>query len=83
MRASTVFTLFFSFFCAVGVAFCLPSPLPASIYAPGNRDIPNKHIAAPADLFLRGLGQLSMREIQLQIRDYCLKFPCGEAIGKI
>ena len=42
-------------------------------------DILDRHVADPVDLFLRGLGEPGLREIQLQIRDYCSKFPCGEA----
>lgn len=42
-------------------------------------DILDRHVADPMDLFLRGLSEPGLREIQLQIRDYCSRFPCGEA----
>jgi hypothetical protein len=42
-------------------------------------DFPNKRVADPMDLFLRGLGETGVREIQLQVRDYCSRFSCGKA----
>ncbi|KAG2148909.1 hypothetical protein DEU56DRAFT_782814 [Suillus clintonianus] len=86
MRTSALLTLFFSFFFVIEMAFCLPSISPSTWdYVPGAREIlgsQNIRImdpvtsTGPIGTFLRKLGSSRMREMQLQIDDYCSKFPC-------
>ncbi|KAG2044055.1 hypothetical protein BDR03DRAFT_940653 [Suillus americanus] len=85
MRTSALLTLFFSFFFVIEMAFCIPLSIPAWSYAPASdtRDIlgsQNKRIidpvTGPIEMSLRKLGRPALREMQLQIDDYCSKFPC-------
>ncbi|KAG1838271.1 hypothetical protein DFJ58DRAFT_131691 [Suillus subalutaceus] len=90
MRTSALLTLFFSFFFVIEMAFCMPLSMPAwvQVYAPDTRDIlgsQNKRImdpvTGPIGMSLRKLGRPALREMQLQIDDYCSKFPCPAPRG--
>ncbi|KAG2135633.1 hypothetical protein BD769DRAFT_1441180 [Suillus cothurnatus] len=88
MRTSALLTLFFSFFFIIEMAFCIPLSPPAWSYASDTREIigsQNKRIMDPVTgsigTFLRTLGSPTLREMQLQIDDYCSKFPCPAQRG--
>ncbi|KAG1748084.1 hypothetical protein EDB19DRAFT_1684148 [Suillus lakei] len=90
MRTSALLTLFFSFFFVIGMAFCLPVSSPTWGYAPSTREIlgsQNKRmmdpVTGPIGLFLRKLGRPGLHEMQLQIDDYCSKFPCPTPRGTL
>ncbi|KIK46831.1 hypothetical protein CY34DRAFT_799998 [Suillus luteus UH-Slu-Lm8-n1] len=88
MRTSALLTLFFSFFFVIEMVFCIPLSIPARSYVPGAREIlgsQNKRITdpvtSPIEMFLRKLARPGLREMQLQIDDYCSKFPCPTPRG--
>ncbi|KAG2113538.1 uncharacterized protein F5147DRAFT_681563 [Suillus discolor] len=88
MRISALLTLFFSFFFIIELAFSIPLSTPALAYTPGTRDIlgsQNKRIMDPVTgtigMFLRMLGRPGLHEMQLEIDDYCSKFPCPTPRG--
>ncbi|KAG2052305.1 hypothetical protein BDR06DRAFT_957852 [Suillus hirtellus] len=83
MRTSALLTLFFSFFLFIELALSIPLSTPALVYTSGTRDIlgsQNKRVMDPVTgtigMFLRMLGRPGLHEMQLEIDDYCSKFPC-------
>ncbi|KAG1745099.1 uncharacterized protein EDB91DRAFT_1122464 [Suillus paluster] len=84
MRTSALLALFFSFFFVIGMTVCLPLSLPDSDYALViTRDTlgsQNKRVmdpvTGPLEQFLRMLGNPRLREMQLQVEDYCSHFSC-------
>ncbi|KAG2155264.1 uncharacterized protein EDB93DRAFT_1129735 [Suillus bovinus] len=84
MRTSALLTLFFSFFFTIQLAFSMPLSAPTWAYASGGTrdiiDLQNKRImdfvTGPVGILLRTLGRPALREMQLEIDDYCSKFPC-------
>ncbi|KAG2067264.1 hypothetical protein BDR04DRAFT_1105295 [Suillus decipiens] len=82
MRISALPTLFFSLFFAE-MAFCIPLLTPDRGYAPNTREtlgLQNMRIinlvTSPIGMFLGELSMPTLRGMQLQIDDYCSKFPC-------
>ncbi|KAG2356569.1 hypothetical protein BDR07DRAFT_1422893 [Suillus spraguei] len=82
MRISALPTLFSSFF-LTEMAFCIPLLTPGRGYAPDTREILGLQnirimdvVTSPIGIFLGELSMPTLRAMQLQIDDYCSKFPC-------